>query len=291
MALSWEQLEKRRAFSAAFRKDIDGEAAGRPNDDNTLWKTARLLIWNISRRYKQPDPPMELFAFDLHDLWYTIIQAAKTISADHPSQDRLISQILYARELGTLVRNTEPPNATFSYGRIWTDLPFLIDDLQLEWRQLLQMSAAHRHNLAAFTARLVALGVCSNALSVCALWTLRETLETPRNLTVAENTSNVSISEMLPAAVVWLSYSSHKLIALSNTSSDALDLETATLGELAKDANVTSGGFNRSRWRFWRHRLEEIGQCDQEQAAQLARRGVRIMKERAKDVDVTLAED
>ena len=43
---------------------------------------------------------------DLHDLWYTFNEAAKVTDVHHPTQDRLVAQMLYAREIRLLKRET-----------------------------------------------------------------------------------------------------------------------------------------------------------------------------------------
>lgn len=66
----------------------------------------------------------------------------------------------------------------------------------------MDLSPHHRHNFAALTARLPALGICNTGLSLCALWLLREALETPRQLTRPENGGGkVLVSDLLPACV------------------------------------------------------------------------------------------
>jgi hypothetical protein len=37
-----------------------------------------------------------MFEWDLHDLWYILIQAAQATDADSAEQDRLANQVLYA---------------------------------------------------------------------------------------------------------------------------------------------------------------------------------------------------
>jgi hypothetical protein len=103
--------------------------------------------------------------------------------------------------------------ARTSDGLIWTDLPYLALDLQEFATQLMNMSATHRRNLAAFTARVTGLGIAD--LSSCALWLLRETLEVGRPVIMSDGVETVSIAELLPACIAWFQYSSHKLLRLS----------------------------------------------------------------------------
>jgi len=46
--------------------------------------------------------PIELYEYDLRELWYKYMQGARITAADHPTQDRLVSQILQTREMGVL---------------------------------------------------------------------------------------------------------------------------------------------------------------------------------------------
>ncbi len=96
---------------------------------------------------------------------------------------------------------------------------------------------------------------------------LRETLETPRRLTVRESSSEEPVNELLVAANAWLRFAGHKVMTLSNISFDKFDPKVSALGELARNENVTPGGFSPSRWLFWRRRLKIISQCDQKQVA------------------------
>jgi len=179
-------------------------------------------------------------------------------------------------------------------GKIWSDLPFLVEDLRDAWKTSLrtrQMSVQARCNLAAFTARLIAHGVCDLQLTICALWTLRDALETSRPLTTTspvlppsnvpgsaagaeqenDGGDEVSIADLLPACRAFIEYSYFKLMALSMRTQTILeqpDLNVADLGDLARDvvADISSGlsmegaGLSMARWHFWKRRLQQLGQ-------------------------------
>lgn len=171
----------------AIRAQIDVEAN---IASGNFWWEVRGFIRNICHRYTQYHHPILLYEFDHHDLWYMLIKAAKVTSVKDASQDRLVISVLYARELGTLKwalasgdqNDSELQIALTSHGRIWTDLPFLAKDMQEAWREFLMLQSEERHNLEGFVARLAAL----DSLSLCRIWLLRETLETPRRLTTSE---------------------------------------------------------------------------------------------------------
>lgn len=127
-----DQLRSLERFSKISREQTDQEAANdesKPDSQRDLWSTMRGYILNVNHRYTAFTKPIILFEWDMHDLWYIIIQAAKVTNADDPAQDRLVAQLLYAREMGTLRRrtiSTEEEAITSDGLRIWTDLPYLI---------------------------------------------------------------------------------------------------------------------------------------------------------------------
>ena len=295
MELSEAQIQSRQRASAGTRTNIDAEIA--IACDN-IWDAFRGFVWNISHRYTQFHHPIILYEFDLHDLWYMLIEGAKNTSANHPSQDRLVVQVLAARELGNLTwtppaedqKEAQPQYAQTSHGKIWADLPFLSADVQEAWSKALEFSPSHRHNLAAFIARLAKLGICNNALSICGLSLLREALETPRRLMASESGSEVPVAELLPAVNSWLEHAGHKLIALSSDSYNEFPHEAAGLGELARKAEVSPSGFSPSRWRFWRQRLEEISKCGEEQVAKDGSFGFNVMSQMVRDIESVMKE-
>ncbi len=164
-------------FCAEIDKDV---ATDHNNDDHTLWLSARHHIRVISSQFIKTDFPIAYFDINLHDLWYQFIEVAKITGADHPAQDRLVAQVVFACEQGTLTRviplkeasdgvdagqaqsyENTTETAVTEKGKIWSDLPFLVDDLRDTWKASLrtrQMSVQARCNLAAFTARLIAHG-------------------------------------------------------------------------------------------------------------------------------------
>jgi hypothetical protein len=93
----------------------------------------------------------------MRDLWHIFIQAARITHTDDPAQDRLMSQLLYARAMGTIRRTTtgteeeEEEEAISPEGaRIWTDLPYLGEHVREAWEKSMELSTTHRHNLGGF---------------------------------------------------------------------------------------------------------------------------------------------
>ena len=274
-------------------------------------------------RYTQSDNSIKLYEWDIHDIWYQFVQAAKNINADHPAQDRLTRLIVWASELGALTRTRKRlqvsqieeaegevkeerkegaqerenhemvvQEAMTTDGRIWTDLPFLIHDIRFAWNEVMDPSvpAAHRHNLAAAIARLAGLGVRDDALSGCGLHVMCETLETRRKLiSAALEAKQVSLTvmQLLPAANAWLLYAGHKLLRLSDKpyNGSAWSAEASTPGELARSAGVDSADFSRARYLFWKRRLEELGQCDEEEVKKEALHGLILIDRTLKEIE------
>lgn len=285
-----DRIKSREAFHATFKESVDADLkqAGYDNN-NTTWHSIRMFTKTILSQYLRganSDLPKKYrYELDMHELWYWVAQAARYIAADHPAQDRLVAQVQHARAMGNLSCKNEAGEeevATTSDGNIWSDVPFLVEEVQSAWKASGTIPSVERHNLSAFVARLASVGVRDPDLGVVALWVLRETLETDRPLTSSLSGSNnenkqASIADLLPAANAWFLYCGYKIESLSIQTQDYdSDVET---GELARRANITpSSGFSVARWKFWRDRLEEISHCEDQEVAQLAERMRKTMK-------------
>ena len=271
----------------AFRRDFT-DKQGAEGNDNTLCDTVDSMIYAISYHCFLSDEPPQFFDDELHAFWYAVIQAAKNYNMENPKQFELLRHILYARELGTLVRHfptdtTDPPKTKIAQAsdgsNIWSDLPYCTRDIPEAWsKHLSSMSTLQRINFAAFIARLVSVGIHSDLLAGCAVALLRDALETPRRMTTSDEGSEVSIAELLPAVNAWLTLAPHKLLSLSMESFNELSSEVLALGPLAQSAGVVSGGFSPSRWNFWRNRLDSISQSGQEEVTKLGLDSLNRMK-------------
>jgi hypothetical protein len=277
-------LSSRARLSSIVRESY-AKSAREGGDDNGLWLSAWSAISSTSLRYTRFQGSIQLFEWDMHDLWYLFIQASMNISSQSAEQDRLVGQILYARELGVLSRKGENmetnEEAVTRDGKIWKDLPFLVEDITDYWIQGCgSMSTDQRRNFASFLAKLSAVGVADNKLCGCALSVLRDTLESTRPLGKAapgpvvtserqghqdelddhRSTESLSIADLLPAANSWLFNAGHKIIQLSENTVDIFPAHVGMLGELARAEGVMpeNGGFSPQRWLFWVKRLEEI---------------------------------
>ena len=263
-----EIIASRGRFQAIANKQMEEEAERDeklPNTETTIWKTIRGSIPNTNYRYTVTTHPIEVFEYDMHDLWHSFYQSAKVTPENDAGQDRLVQQILYARELGILSRTTsgEYEEAVTSDGKIWTDLPFLVGDFTGFWERSMELSPLHRVNFAAATARLVAVGIGGEGLSSCALWLFRETMETTRPFARAKESDVVPLSELLPACHSWFTHCGHKLVKLCAENHSPPNSSTAfsTLGELALKSGVEEDGFSIARWLFWRQRFKELTRC------------------------------
>ena len=267
-----EELQVRQRFSEAHARRIDTEVG--QIDPNDLWTSVRSKIRDIFWRFN--DQPLEETESDLHVLWDTIIQAA--IIADKPAQDRLVAEVGFARELGSL-----SPYDMTTDGVLWSWLPFLVEDVSLAWLEnLMRLKTEERLNLAKFTARLVEAGVCAPELGFCAVFVLRETLETPRALKVTEyGESGTSVADLLPAAVAWFEFAGHRLAIYSGENvHDPLSGDHGRLtgvGELAREVGILDPGFSTKRWHFWQQRLEALSSVDDKEIREQARQGMLSM--------------
>jgi hypothetical protein len=285
-----DRIKSREAFHATFKESVDADLKQTGYDDNNAtWRNIRMFTKTISSHYLRganSDLPKKYrYELDMHELWYWVAQAARYIAADHPAQDRLVAQVQHVREMGNLSRRNETGEeeiATTSDGNIWSDLPFLVEEVQSAWKASGTLPSVERHNLSAFVARLASVGVRDPDLGVVALWVLRDTLETDRSLKSSPSVSNdenpeASVADLLPAANAWFLYCGYKVESLCiQTQNYDSDAET---GELVRKANITANsGFSVARWKFWRDRLEEICQCEDQEVAQLAEKMRKTMQ-------------
>ncbi|ATY65953.1 hypothetical protein A9K55_002156 [Cordyceps militaris] len=265
----------RLTLSNNLRRSI-AESARAEGDDNRLWESAGSLA-SIHHQYSGSEKPASAFEIDLHDLWFTYYHAAKNTTAQNPMLDRLVVQIMQARELGALRRPCAAADAsvtteaTTSDGIIWTDLPFLVPDMTGFWLQdWPMMSASNLVSFVTFLAKLASVGVCQDRLGGIGLALLCDALETPRPLGASgeehaedetRRPEDVTVAALLPAVNAWLFHAGHKTVQLADArwTSDA-----GSLGELFRgDAlcgTATRAGFSPERWVFWLKRLEQVAE-------------------------------
>ncbi|KAG6301525.1 hypothetical protein E4U09_005115 [Claviceps aff. purpurea] len=221
-----------------------------------IWQGLRDDVFRIGQNYLTSTYTLSSIEGYLHDAWDEFIHAALLQPADSAELDRLVTLILEVRELGGLSKQGEQEAAVMSHGqRLWTDLPFLAEDLYAFWsKESDALTAAQRASLAAFTGKLCAVGVCAPALARCALWLFKRAFET--------EISAETMAEMLPACREWFFYGNTTLVKLcrdnhgSGASGDGDgdgDGALETPGPLVTDAETKKRrGFSIARWLLWR---------------------------------------
>lgn len=230
-------------------------------NDNSLWVTMSSCIRSLTHSLNFTDPikAMKLVELEIRDIWYLFILSAKNIDADHPAQDRLVWIVLAARELGTVRRQIggdggmeaeEAKEAVTSEGgRIWVDLPFMVQDLRDTWKDTID-DPSQRRNLASSIARLAALGVCEEAFSSCGLEIMSQALESPAD--IGEKTN---LSEHLRLVQIWLRYAGDKLLRLCLASHAGDEAIWKRDHSPAQRAGETTQGFKRERFLAWKKKL------------------------------------
>ena len=215
-------------------------------------------------------------------LWRIFIESAKAL--DDPFQDRLLSLLLWTKEFDKL--NTRVHGLVAVDTAAGTSmLDSFADYLQTEWDGMIATgtNVQSQCNLATFSAKALAIGVCGNSIGFTALRYLREALETD---------DQAKCVALLPAAVVWMKYGSHKLLVLSalnvahdghdeNSNDSEIDGGASTPivepGDGATKAGIASHRFSIDRWLLWRRRFQELSHSAQPEVAKLAHQGFMSM--------------
>jgi len=252
-----DQLDSHERYWTTLKEKIDQEAS--KGDQNELLDTISSVIYAPGTRFHHP----LLLDYEIHGFWYTISAAAKSFTECNPQQDTLVSRILYVREIGIVTdkiegEDTEVILRTSNGQGIWSDLPYLLSDLESACTDT-SMSPTETLNLHSFIARLASVGVCGNLLTGCALRLFRDALETQRTSL---------IKSLLPAIRIWVFYASHKLGAVIKSrfgEGNELSAELTAVSELCRDAGVKANGFSTARWAFWEKRLEVMKMSDEEE--------------------------
>lgn len=270
------------SISNALRQAII-KTATEEGDDNSLWQTAESLVATCSGTFYTGNIETHELAPQLHDLWFLYYESSKHISSKSTAQDRLIVQILQIQAQGILSRGSNLPDITITAdGTTWLDLPYFASDMFELWSQdCASMSTLHRVNFTHFLAKLASIGLLKDKLCTIALKVLRDTLEIQRPLKTPEineesvtlQISDLSISDLLPAASMWIAKAGRRIIQLSEE--DWAD--TDEFGEVGQFALLRSEqlpsqsgllpGFNPRRWMFWLQRLDEIAIMAQDAGA------------------------
>jgi hypothetical protein len=176
-------------------------------------------------------PPAEFEAVQqgLNVLWYMFLETAKVLQKDDAIQEKLVSLLLWTKEFDSLRRSLHPAETATT---AWERYRFA-DSLQALWDQLLTTGTASQQcNLAAFSAKALAVGICRDSICLTALWYLREALET--------DDESKAIA-LLSAAVAWIENCRHTLLTCSAINQSYGEQSKAHLlapGALARQAGL-----------------------------------------------------
>lgn len=225
---------------------------------------------------RRPSNEAEAVQKGLDVLWYMFLETAKALDKDDSFQDRLVSLLLWTKELDSLRKKLHSSEAFFGN---WESYGF-DKNLQASCEQLLETGAVSQQcNLAAFAARALAIGICRTSIGLTALWCLREILET-------ENAARVT--RLLPVAVTWLDHCSYNLMifsALNQFSGDQAHAHLLAPGILAQRSGIEEQGFSVKRWLFWRRRFQELSYSTDPGVAKEAKKGFMSMISRGRELD------
>ncbi|KAK0507858.1 hypothetical protein JMJ35_009747 [Cladonia borealis] len=248
-----------------------------------LYTSACSKIQDFPKRLS--NQPLEKKELDLRETWGLSIQAAITGTSTDQERHRLVTEIVSARNLGSL-----GPNGMTADGQIMSGLPFLFECVNFVYSgEAMTLRQHERIHLAAFTAMLVAAGVRADELGFFALSVLRETLET----TIDRNReSDRSMSKLLPVAVAWFDFAGHELAVFSGGDGhkprSGVEISLATVGPLAHKKGVLERGFSTERWQFWRQRLQQLSGIDTKTIKEPVLRCMASMDKWSKDAGVVV---
>lgn len=218
----------------------------------------------IKDALRKPPAESEIAQQGLDLLWHMFVETAKVFENDSAFQEKLISLLLWTKEFDSLYRSLHPTEITAAS---WESYRFA-DSLQASWEQLLTTgTAAHQCNLAAFSAKALAVGICRDSIGLTALWYLREALETD---------DEAKVIGLLPTTVVWLEQCGDHLLtfsALNQSDEEQSKAHLLALGALAQRADIDQHGFSIKRWLFWRRRLQELSHNAHTAVAEKAKKG------------------
>ena len=204
----------------------------------------------------------------LQVLWHTFLETAKVYENDSAFQEKLVLLLLWTKEFDSLYRSLHPIETVAAS---WESYRFA-DSLQASWEQLLTTgTASHQCNLAGFSAKALAAGICRVSIGLTALWYLREALETD---------DEAKVISLLPATVIWIERCGDHLLTFSAMKQSYEEQSKAHLsapGALAQRAGIGQHGFSINRWLSWRRRLQDLSQNADTAVAKMAKKGFMSM--------------
>ncbi|KAE8168208.1 hypothetical protein BDV40DRAFT_251517 [Aspergillus tamarii] len=179
----------------------------------------------------------------LWQLWNIVINVAKQIPCDSPSQERLVDLVKALTEI--------PPTTIQIWGndtKLWVDLPLLGPEMREAWNLIPTGSEAEEKikewiNLNSFVARLVSLSLAP--WIALAVWALRDALE--------EESVGRKADCDIAVAREWFKHGGPVL-------------RQETMATENKEERIMAGGslyqgpakLCPERWKFWKERLSQI---------------------------------
>ncbi|KAK7415766.1 hypothetical protein QQX98_005679 [Neonectria punicea] len=275
------QVHQEAAFLKEIQESIDAEYANveEPSGDmaedalDRLTSIQSFCLLFIKEASTKPPVEFETQKQRLDLLWQMFIRGAIHAAKDPAFHDRLLNLLLWTKEFDSLckaVPSEKGPVTTWeSYG--------FANSLQASWEQVVKTGiVTQQSNLATFSAKALAVGVYGEAIGLTALWFLREALETD---------DDYRTITLLPAAVIWMDHSRHKLFAFSvlNQSYDQSNSLQAP-SSLIKGEDIDHPGFSLKRWLFWRRRFQELSHHEDPRVAKEAKEGFMCMVNCGRDM-------
>ncbi|KAK6812549.1 hypothetical protein RU639_011692 [Aspergillus parasiticus] len=180
----------------------------------------------------------------LWQFWNIVINVAKQIPCDSPSQERLVELVKALTEI--------PPTTIQIWGndtKLWVDLPLLGPQMREAWNLNPTGNEAEEQikewiNLNSFVARLLSISLAP--WTVLGVWALRDALE--------EESSGRKVKCDIAVAKEWLQHGGPVL-------------RQQTMAAENKEERIMAGGslyqgpakLCPERWNFWKERLSQIG--------------------------------
>jgi hypothetical protein len=274
-----EQIRYHTDFLRQSMVDFAAEiAAHLPNESTKDFLiTIKSFMIALNASFSQQYDPIEFIEADLHHIWHMVIEVAKLTESEDSTHDRLVTLLLYFRELGTLHRKVdgvEESAVMGNGGRVWTDLPYFPSDLTEEWRRWSGMTTKQRVGLATFTGRCVTLGVGGIGVTACAVCTIEEALG--EELT-ASGKEGGAVVELLPVCTILFQQCGHKLLALCIDNKAPIHGDVVSVFEPTAFIEVLMNTLHMGRWLSWRKELQYLSRSQDEVVAKEAKHGFNAM--------------
>ncbi|KAF2423078.1 hypothetical protein EJ08DRAFT_458569 [Tothia fuscella] len=187
-----------------MKDEIDSQVT--KGDASGIWKTFEGYSKIVSSGVSGYSRDAQTLEAQLHLLWYILMQGTRNTEPESLGHYHMVHTILYMRELGTISQEAVVEEVSTPGKKLWTDLPYLIDDIEIAWRQS-NTNPMQTRNFVAFLAKMLAVGIEENDLAELA----RESLYGATQ----EEASRLSRIDNLHIALTWFTYASDKITTIS----------------------------------------------------------------------------